>query len=140
MLPEVGKILASNINSKLTIPESKAVLKENKETQNIQQRSAKSDEVDGDTSEDEEEEKITEVLTVPEDLIGKTIGESGTTIKATKAKYKTFIKIDIFKERGIERNGVYITGTIESVTMAKDMIQKIIDDREPKKRKSRKWR
>ncbi len=42
---------------------------------------------------------MTEILTVPKDLIGKIIGESGTTIKAIKAKSKAFIKIDTFKER-----------------------------------------
>ncbi len=105
--------------------------KENKETKNVTQKSAKSNEVVGDTSEDEEEGKITEILTILEDLIGKIIGEQGTTSKSIKAKSKTFIKIDSFKERSIERDGAYITGTRESVTMATEMIQK---------RKSRKRR
>ncbi len=51
------------------------------------------------TSEDgEEEEKITDILTVLEDLIGKIIRESGTTIIAIKATSKPLIKIDTLKE------------------------------------------
>ncbi len=50
------KIIASNINSKRTIPEIKAVLNENKETKYITQKGAKSEEMDDDTSEDEEDE------------------------------------------------------------------------------------
>ncbi len=74
-------------------------------------------------------------MTVCEDPIGKIIGESGTTIKDVIAKSKAFVKIDTFTERGIQRDGAYIT---ESVTKAKEMIQRIIDDTEPNKRKSRK--
>ncbi len=140
LLPEGAKIIASNINSKLIIPESKAVLKENKETISATPKIGKRDEVDQYTSEDEEEQKIIEILTVPEDLIGKIIGEPGTTIKSIIAKSKAFIKIDTFKERSIERDGAYITGTRESVTKAKEMIQRIADDTEPNKRKSRKQR
>ncbi len=124
LLPEGAKIIASNINSKLIIPESKAVLKENKETISATPKIGKRDEVDQYTSEDEEEQKIIEILTVPEDLIGKIIGEPGTTIKSIIAKSKAFIK----------------TGTRESVTKAKEMIQRIADDTEPNKRKSRKQR
>ncbi len=138
LLSEVGKIIASNINSKQTIPESKAVLKENKEARHVTQTNADSEGMDGDTSEDEQEGKITKILTVPEDLIDKIIRESGTTIKTTKAKSKAFIKIDTLKERGIERDGADITGTRESVTTVKEMRQKIIYDTEPKMRKSRK--
>ncbi len=41
VLPEGGNIIASNINSKLTIPKSKEILKKNKETQNVTQKSVK---------------------------------------------------------------------------------------------------
>ncbi len=85
------------------------------------------------STEEEDDDKVTEIMQILEELVGKVIEESGTTIKALKAKSKTYIKIENFKERGIDTEAAFITGACEAVAKARNMIQKIIDETDPKK-------